>query len=253
MIDGADLKSPAAADWEPFVLWTLKKIGTSETGKAVLQAIQQTGKQMRIKPYTPAAAAATGACNAYAQPQDWTAATAKGKPVGGAVGTGAGSNAEIRYSSPMWGYGGTCAGTAPPTAAGTSPPALLFHEMVHGLRQMAGLSFGNKLTGVLQNYDNEEEFFAILVSNIFVTDPTNAVPNRTLRADHHGFTTLAAAQATTAGFLAVQDNRALVGKVVAQQVGLALALAKVRATFNPIQGYANQFQTLSNQVKGLKL
>jgi hypothetical protein len=88
-----------------------------------------------------------------------------------------------------------------------------------------------------KGYDNQEEFFAVLMSNIFVTDSTALLPVRTLRADHHDFKPLAAAQATSQGFLEVSENRLLVAQFWGQEFDLMTDLLHVNSSFNPIQQY----------------
>ena len=225
-IDGSELGVARASEYEAAVKWHLDLISHSSTGSALLQAIQRTGKRMAIKPWKSAG------FNATASPLDPRNAGARAKPIfDGSAGTGEGSAAEIRYSPDMWGFGGSAASTYPATSPGAGRTAVLFHEMAHGYRQMNGHWYKGPLAG----YDDEEELFAILLSNIFVTDPSTLTPGRTLRADHQGFNTLAAALSTSKGFLQNAANRQLVLKFTVQEPGLTNALRNVNASFNPIK------------------
>lgn len=87
--------------------------------------------------------------------------------------------------------------------------------------------------GGRRQYDNEEEFFAVVVTNVWVADPTNPNGTRTLRADHWGFTPLPAAQSTTKGFVAQAPNQRSLQKLVREEPELAAALKPVGGPFNP--------------------
>jgi len=256
-IDGKELDGKdAIRDYEFSVKWVLDWILRSDTGTAVLGAIKRAGQPLLILPYTKDAEKVAGTCNAYAAPVDMVKAGAKDQPIlnGRKVltennplkrllklpqeplaGTGEGSDSFIRFSPGMWGFGGACY----PGMPGASPSEILLHEMLHAYRQMRGDSYALPTTGGRVQYDNLEEFFAIVVTNIFVSDPTSPTPNRTLRADHWGFQPLAAAQSTSKGFLAQKANQNLIGKIVADEAGLALDLKEIKATFNPVREYIN--------------
>ena len=201
-IDGSDLPAADQSQYEASVKWHLDLINRSQTGHALLEAIRSTGKGMSIQPWLKAEV------NAEASARDRRGATAAGEYVIGApnkpkqggfwawkgpmVGTGQGSNAVVRYSPSMFGFGGSGAASAPPTVAGTGAASVLFHEMCHAYRMMRGTQYRGATMGGRAAYDNEEEFFAILLSNVFVSDPSTQVQVRILRADHHGFAALAA-------------------------------------------------------------
>src|SRR5258708_23434633 len=83
------------------------------------------------------------------------------------------------------------------TKSGAQPDEILFHEMVHATRQMRGI-FNPMPLGFL--YDTEEEFFAILLANIYASETGRPID---LRSDHHGFEHLTTD--TNAKFLPKQD------------------------------------------------
>ena len=95
----------------------------------------------------------------------------------------------------------------------------------------------------MAGYDNEEEFFAILVVNIFMSEQGKTVP----RADHHGTSNaLAENLSSSEGFLGKgasqtltqHENRRLVNKLVSQDYDLCRNIQEAsRATFNPIREY----------------
>jgi hypothetical protein len=114
---------------------------------------------------------------------------------------------------------------------------VLLHEMLHAYRAMQGRGYRLPLIGGMAGYENLEEYFAIVVTNIYISDPTNTTPNRTLRANHGGFTPLPASQSTSGGFLGVKSNERLIAQFVSKMPELCVALRDVEATFNPIREY----------------
>src|SRR5947208_506298 len=77
-----------------------------------------------------------------------------------AQGTGGGSSVHVHFSPDV-----TFTGTA-----GSAGDEILFHEMCHSIRQMQG-EFEARPTGDIdRGYDNVEEFFAVLISNIYASE-----------------------------------------------------------------------------------
>ncbi len=54
--------------------------------------------------------------------------------------------------------------------AATLPHEILVHELVHALRRVSGHLHPHKVINRLQPYTHTEEFLAILVTNIFISD-----------------------------------------------------------------------------------
>jgi hypothetical protein len=65
-----------------------------------------------------------------------------------------------------------------PPGPGMEPDEVLFHELVHAVRQLAGVVY---FMPVNRNYDNEEEYLAITISNIYIRNKDKRAP---LRGDH---------------------------------------------------------------------
>lgn len=78
-----------------------------------------------------------------------------------------------------------------------------------------------------------EEFFAVVLSNVLISDPTYASGNRTLRADHAGFNALAPALSTSRGFVSHLPNRNKMREIVESEPELTRALGSVKSSFNP--------------------
>jgi hypothetical protein len=126
----------------------------------------------------------------------------------------------------------------------------LLHEMVHAVREMEGLEHG--LPAECSGFEprGEEEFFAILVQNIYMSET-----RRTQLRKDHGRDAMSDALNNSQWFLGKgmgplapgEDeetirkfqtmNRRLVIKFVSLHTGLALALAQSLAPFNPVREY----------------
>jgi len=65
-----------------------------------------------------------------------------------------------------------------PAGPGMEPDEVLFHELVHASRQVIGAVY---FMPVNQNYDNEEEYLAIVLSNIYIRNKNRGAA---LRGDH---------------------------------------------------------------------
>jgi hypothetical protein len=65
-----------------------------------------------------------------------------------------------------------------PPGPGMDADEVLFHELVHATRQLAGVVY---FMPVDKNYDNEEEYLAIMLSNIYIRNKNKGAQ---LRADH---------------------------------------------------------------------
>jgi len=236
-------------DYQRQVEATLNNIAVSDTGMVLLDAIKGTGKEIVISPY------GGNDCNATAGPTDWRDATAPGYPIHRndgtmapepslvrdllglpkelAVGTGTGSNVIVRFSPSMFGFGvtGACASFA--GAPGASPSQVLFHELAHAYRQAKGICNRQPTVGGSASYTDMEEFFAVVVSNVLIADPTYSSGNRTLRADHAGFQPLAPVLSTSRGFVSHIPNRNKMRELIAADPVFTKALSGVKSYFNP--------------------
>jgi len=127
--------------------------------------------------------------------------------------------------------------------AAAQPDEILLHEVVHAIRLMRGI-FGQFPVGF--GYDDEEEFFAILVANIYASEMNRvikvfnvSVPD--LRCNHHGYEQCSL---TDEGFLPEQgtqyqadENYRLVKKFIDQHAVTAQAMKDIDCSFNPIRRY----------------
>jgi hypothetical protein len=236
---------------------TLSRIEASYTGKALLSAIKMTEKAIQIIPWPDETI-----CNADASPKDYRAATPSNQyplaydnvkqnytyqpmgepsrlrsmfhlPLEPAQGTGMGSDGIVRFTPTMWGFGakGDCAQYV--GGSGASPSQILFHELAHAYRSARGTFYARPTIGTGSGYDNMEEFFAIVLSNVLATDPTFSTANRTLRADHSAFLPLAANLSTSKSFVASIPNRNKMREIAIAEPLLLHQLRGSKSTFNP--------------------
>jgi hypothetical protein len=103
----------------------------------------------------------------------------------------------LYFTPSEWG-GGESACSGP----GTKWPAdqILFHELVHALRDMQGLS--NQVPTVNTSYLNEEEFLAIVLEGVYVS----AQGGTKFRANHFDDSVLWSPLDTSKGFVDYKDN-----------------------------------------------
>jgi hypothetical protein len=256
----------------------LNKVWATWTGWAVLSQIIESPKTLTIVPMS--AADNRRKVGAYVRPAWWIRAM-DGAPKEEQVfmgdkddpstpqderyrvvpllrGTGRGTDAEMHYSAskfddhndvPLCPLDGTVSKGPCRYGRGTAaygPDYALVHELVHALRYMRGVL--NNVPTWDKEYDNEEEFFAILVGNTHISEKGRQL----LVANHHGYAALPANLSTSEGFLGKGvsplsqshlENRRLLHKFVCQCHGLsALLNGKVSAVYNPVREYMRNSQ-----------
>ena len=244
--------SPAYQQSIRDVLATIRK---NPVGEIIAHSIENIdGRDLTIVPWDAGKAAVYGDCNAAAHPDNFRDAAPKG--ISGTLtgdsawyaghddnprtrdderydrmpysvkGTGEGSDVHLYFTPDTRGRSGCGGGFY-----GSLPDEVLLHEMVHALRQMQGRSNPVPTEDALRNYDNEEEFLAIVVANVYMS-----ANNKTqLRAGHNGFKPLDSALSTSAGFLTEPGNLRLMNiyKLVWQPT--FWHLHTVPASFNPFR------------------
>ena len=247
--------------YEADVCRQLAKIERTRTGSAVIEAIGHLPKKQMV--ITPAL---NGVPWAGAQATVLQNATPRGRPVIESadygvgevltdrrtgkplLGTGAGSHTTIRYTAANFVHhrrvltwriqrqrerGRRPAGEEL-CRPGDDADEYLLHEMVHGLRHMAGVSHARPLVGSMVRYDDEEEFFAILIANIYMSEKGE----RLLRRDHHGHYPLGKDRDSSREFLLDLQNASLIRKLYTQQRAFCERIRAVRCRFNPIRRHA---------------
>lgn len=256
-IDGTGTKSYATPSiYEHAVLQRLHRIHHSHTGQAVFREFdQRSTHRMKIVPYEQKL------LNAFASSNDPLRATPKGQPErSGAdghvmldshghqlVGQGGGSDSSVSFTPVM--FTKYCNQQKKGHKSGAQPDEVLFHEMVHATRQLRGL-FNPLPLGFL--YDTEEEFFAIVLANIYASETGRPVD---IRSDHHGFEHLSTD--VNAKFLPKRDvsdyRYRLVDKLVQQEPKMARELDRLKhASFNPVRRYYELQRTSIHVHNGLQ-
>ena len=229
-------------DYERSMAAHLDKVWGTWTGWAVIRSFLDTGRSVTIIPFSPQDKATYGDTNGLARatsPRD-------AAPVG--VGTGKGSDVVIRYSESELSQAlPTCSKTqAWPClpryfAQNRGPDDTLLHELVHALREARGQF--SQVPVWDPRYDNQEEYFAILVQNTYASEKGMTI----LRRDHKDKAALRDARSTSEGFLGRDErplakdqleNRLLVQRFARENFGLCQQIAnRVTARFNPIGEY----------------
>jgi hypothetical protein len=194
-------------------------------GSLLLSAIRSSSKDLTILPIASYLGQGAKQCRAIEEPKDRPKSAPKG--IGGknrtdlrdkwysgrqdnpdtedderytqldGVAEGGGSDALLYFTPSEWG-GGESACSGP----GTKWPAdqVLFHELVHALRDMQGLS--NPVPTVNTSYLNEEEFLAIVLEGVYVS----AKGGTKFRANHFDDSVLWSPLDTSKGFVEYKDN-----------------------------------------------
>jgi len=217
------------ANFQSDIEATLATIANTKTGWAVFRKIVAHGV-VRIRPYSAAMAAQYGTCNALAFGEEHQ------EKVDGGLHRKA---VDVEFTRSPWTGASRCA-----HGPGSSADEILIHELVHAMRNLGKDSRNIPLTGSMAGYQNEEEFFAVLVANIY-TSESGRQPARWLvgsgnvrsglRADHMGWSNLSDNQSTAVDFLMNPDNYRLVKKFCSQHTQIAPQIGDASARFNPIK------------------
>lgn len=220
----------------------LSTIGSTKTGTALLDSLgwhfRVKGLMTQIEPYYKARVATTKPiCQAGAKhPGDEVefvnlfSKHLVGRTVRAIVG----------FSPHFYESGGGCARkhTPPYSEFNTTMDLSLFHELVHALRMVAGTmvlpgSPSRVVDGGLRFYDTIEEFYVIVVSNIYASEL-----KMNLRSSHHGFRNLDDDLDTSFEFFQVGGKSfELIEGFVKTHRGLSGRLSEIKTPFNPIRAF----------------
>jgi Effector protein len=167
------------------VIDELVNIHVRKSGQALFKETERTGMTVYIEPYWSFGKTAYKNDNAlFEQLGPNATAEQEGDPDAGGQ-----SDSLISFTPSMWGKPGfdpttsLSTGTSGISGPGSEPDEVLFHEMVHATRYMHGVS-GER--AVNKGYENQEEFFAVVLANIYLAEKGRM----DLRASHHGHHTL---------------------------------------------------------------
>jgi hypothetical protein len=218
------LKQPSSfEDWRKTIFPPLRKIAATRSGLILLRALKATGKWTRISPpWKPE-------CNANGG-NDNTRDSA-----------GRYDSATLNFDPRMFMSGSSCYKIMDlkPGSPGAQPDEVLFHELIHAYR---GILHSDQhspvfLHGGLKRYEIAEEFFAVMLTNIYVSDVSNRHSSG-LRADHVHHHPLAKELSHSFTFFqSSTEVLTLVDQLVKENNHLATELSKVKAGFNPLAAY----------------
>jgi hypothetical protein len=166
-INPQGLVGKAANNYVSKVREHLNWIYRTRTGIILLNSIKFHGLSVEIRPYT------VGDCNAVGG----------GEIVGGAL------RGFVSYSPDTFSLHGACSATKSVPNRGLFWDEILFHELVHVFRNVSQKWNQPPLGFGLHHYTDNEEFIAVLVTNIYISDRTNKIKSG-LRADHDTFNPL---------------------------------------------------------------
>jgi Effector protein len=133
----------------------LKAIAASNSGSAVLEEVKRARKGHTVSIYPD---------YLLGSPEAWAADSKAASKHGNQPGPGADVN--IAYSPELWGKTKNTVGSVFP---GSGADAILHHELVHASRDLRGVTSQSSVSG----YKNVEEFMAVVITNIYMseTDP----------------------------------------------------------------------------------
>jgi hypothetical protein len=119
---------------------------------------------------------------------------------------------------------------------GQRPDEILCHELLHAGRYLGG-DFHKIPIPSMPDYDNEEEYFAVLVTNIYSSEKGRDFTS--LRKSHkmRYRPEMTQIEEKPFIFLTEDDNLRLITKFCKQHPVIAPMIAKATANFNPIRDY----------------
>ena len=214
--------------WKPAVLDQLRKIAGSNTGLILLKAIRNTGIFCAIVPPSPEVSQACNSQNnGLAHPGVDVASPSKGRHY----------RAVIEFDPSQYQSGSLCYRNKhrgdPNLNRGSLPNEILFHELFHAVRTLKGTRQGTKLSGGLALYGNLEEFLAVMVTNIYISELSKHGSG--LRSDHTSHRPLSQdLNSSLAFFKSSPQVLPILQKFVVDCRQFCEELCNVKTAFNPI-------------------
>lgn len=230
------------------VVKVLALIQTVQSGRTLIKHINQKSGSMLIKPYKPTPKFPVGS---EVIPKSWADATARdfkvnvpGHPA--FAGTGKGSDIEIFYHPATWREVNKRRGYI---AVGYGPGEALYHEMVHGLRGLAGVQRpAVPVKGEETTMHWVEEFYSVMAANVYRSDRGFTL----LRADHRTKSpTLTDARKYQSYYY--EHYQTYIDNWFSEQRTFCLDMAHVPAKFNPFREAAVQLGLIAGPAVGMRL
>lgn len=219
-INPVGLAGLAARQYVAQVHEHLRWIHRTTSGRILLNVIRRPTFPVEIRPYTGAD------CNAVG---------------GGEVKPGAaGVSGFVAYSPGTFSSTGACSALPAGETKGRLWDEILFHELVHVFRNATGKwNTASPLSYSMRHYDDNEEFIAVLCTNIYISDRSNKIKSG-LRAGHRGYGAMAPADAMRFGLFASSKNAYTLMKKFCDDNPIftkALSDRLADAEYNPIADY----------------
>lgn len=147
--------------------------------------------------------------------------------------------------------GSRCTDKAHSQGGATLPHETLHHELVHSLRRISGKFNRFPLSGKLHPFHTNEEFYAILATNIYISDRSNRHKSN-LRMDHSGHERLESRYESSYRYFQLGTKAYnLIVKFCSDHPFYSKQLAQIRAVFNPLAAYyANPRKAFDQAAEG---
>ena len=227
--DAAARISPSYESWKEVTLAAFKKLASTTAGMALLQARQATQKWVLLMPPS------LYSCNAFGASSHFF--------LGGHE-----YFAKLAFDPHAFMSGSACYQRNrlgdPRYNRGAFPDEVLFHEMVHNLRATTDKGREQDLGGGLKRYNTLEEFYAVLLTNIYISDATNRHSSG-LRVDHVQHTSLEKELSGSFTFYQSSPQTVpLIDQLVNDHHDFCKKLSKVKASFNPLAAYFQNYHAI---------
>ena len=225
MVEGRGLKGAAKDRYEAILTGMVRGIAATQAGAILLSWIKHKTTHrdwVIIIPYSKADEAELGHCNAYALDDLYPVQVGRREIMA----------VPVRFTAEN--FMNTCH-----LGPNQTPLEVLIHELVHAQRMVARIFDPVSLKGTsLDRYDDEEEFFAVMFTNIWSSAhavTTVRTGNAQGLRDGHDYTQLSSED--PAQFMRDPDKYRLIAKYCDKQPQLTRSLADIQVQFNPFRVY----------------
>ena len=199
--------------WKRSVIAQLNVISRSAAGSALFGSMKRMAQWIDVYPLREIE------CNAHG-----------GFP-GTRVVNGRWYQGRLQYNPDVYMSGSTCYKRRH-RSFGKEPDQVLFHELIHAHRAASWLlPHHDKLIAGLSGYKDEEEFLAVVLTNIYISE----TKGKGMRADYISYGELKGPLGSSIGFFASSPSVLRILTDFQREQGFLFdELAKVKAPFNPL-------------------